>query len=414
MKKALSLILAALLCISLIACGNAAKDNKAEKPADTSDTTDNTASDTKPENEPDAQSDTESDTQSETESDAQTTNDDAPAGYPNDDVDHYARKKYTLCYAMPAETAMHDQFYNAFLRLQDKFNVEIVNSNANNDTEAYLQNIEIMASKKVDGFFIDCPNAVCVRCKELLEELKIPYVAFNSPLYDDNRQFNAPGVIQDGYSAGAEGAKWFIENYKNYWGDVDPKEVKMVTLTSSSYAEFALRSQGASDVFKEAFPDSEVQEIDMTGKGVDAAGAYDMLTPVITTQPDVKYWYIATALDPWGSGCTRAVEGAGMEDTCIVTSIGGGDLISAWDTGYDGCWGTSTTYALVDMCAPATAGLIALIDGRATPDTLWQERIISGDSHGEKYGVWYVESEPLYKDTYKTYEDAAAEKYGIK
>ena len=407
MKKFVALLLVLLMCLALFACGQKtepAPQDDSSKPADTTPKEeDTTPADTTPA-EPEGG---EEEPAGEEEPEAKF------AGYFDDDVDHYARKKYTLCYAMPMETSMHDEYLEGFYRIQDKYNFELVFSNSNNDAEQYVQNIEIMAAKGVDGFFIDCPNAVCVRVKELLEELGVPYIAFNSPLYDENNLMACPGVVQDGAMCGKVTAEWFCEHYKDYWGDIDTKDVTMLTLTSSSYPEFAKRSNGARAVFEEHFPGSDVQEIDMTGKGVAADGAYDMVTPVITTQPDVKYWYIQCGVDNWGQGAARAVEGAGLEKNSLVCSTGNVLLVGAWEEGYEGCWCCGAYTTNLDLAVPAVSGLIALIDGRTTPEELWKERAIPGDSYGDNYGIRYSVVNAMTKDNYKSLLSDAEKRYGI-
>ncbi len=392
MKKALALILALLMCLALFACGSKEEPKKEETPK----------SETTPKEEAPA-------TDDKKEPAADTPKEENPAeavlaGYVDDDVDHYAREKYTICYAMPMETTMHDAYLAALEACQEKFNYELVFSNSNNDSEAYLQNLEIMAAKKIDGFLIDCPNAVKVRCAEIVEELGIPYISFVSTLLDEDGHQVCPGVIQNSYEGGAIELQWLADHYKEFWPDAKPEEIKLVSLTSSSYKDFRLRSDGAVDKFKELFPGNDIQEIDMTGKGVDAAGAYDMITPVITTQPDVKYWFVTCGTDNWGQGCTRAIEGANMQDICLVTDIGTAVPFAEWDAGYDGCWKAAVYFANIQLCAPAIAGVVALIDGRATKDTLWQELIVPGDEFGEDYGIFYVPQVAITRDNYKSFE----------
>ena len=234
-------------------------------------------------------------------------------GYITDKADHAARKTYTLCYAMPAETSMHDGFLAGFKQFEKKFNCKIVSSNANSNNDAFLDNLEVMAPK-VDGFFVDSQFAIHNRVKEVLTELKKPYVAFFEALFDDKNQVVAPCVVSDGYTNGKAQADWVAENYKKYFGDIDPAQICVLDLYTSTYVEFANRAKGATEEFKKKFPTTTLyQHLDMTGKGVGADAAYNMITPIITTQPNIKYWWITCANDGWGQGAARAVESAKME-----------------------------------------------------------------------------------------------------
>ena len=160
-------------------------------------------------------------------------------------------------------------------------------------------------------------------------------------------------------------AQWFKDNYKKYWGDIDVTQVCVLDLISSTYKEFANRGRGCVAEFKKQFPKNTLyQEIDMTGQKMAADSGFNMVTPVITTQPNIKYWFIACAVDLWAQGVTRAVEAAKLDKNTIVVGNGNDVLYKEWDAGYDGCWKATSSYSSLSLTAPAVAGLVALIDGR--------------------------------------------------
>ncbi len=109
---------------------------------------------------------------------------------------------------------------------------------------------------------------------------------------------------------------------------------------------------------------------------------------------------MAGATDDFGQGAARALEStAGKADNAIVTTIGGETLIAEWDAGYDGCWVSAIYTAQMIYTEGIICGLVAFIDGRATPETLWSSFI----NPGEKYAYVAIPSVTLSRDTYRDY-----------
>ncbi|MDR2356959.1 MAG: hypothetical protein LBD92_02590 [Oscillospiraceae bacterium] len=338
----------------------------------------------------------------------------APQGYWEDDVDHQARETYELCYAMPAISVMHEMFMTAFRTFEDKLNFKLLTSSSDSNNEVYLQNLEVMASRGVDGFFVDSDQNISVRVKEVLEELGVPYVCFVQIMLDAQGHMAAPAVVLNGYDCGVKQADWFYANYRSYWPDVADTDIAYLDLTFTNSPDFKARTDGVYDKFREYFPDNDLFfELDMVNHMPTADEAYDMVTPMFTTNPDVKYWYVTASAEMFGQGVARAAEALNMEDRVVVTSVGIDIIQTEWADGYEGCWAASLGISNYDTCMPALVGLIALCDGRATPDTLWKERAVPGDAFGDNYGIWYVETQMVTARTYRDYLDGILAKYGV-
>jgi hypothetical protein len=76
-----------------------------------------------------------------------------------------------------------------------------------------------------------------------------------------------------------------------------------------------------------------------------------------------------------------------------------------WENGYEGCWVSGVYYAQAIFAEPLVCGLIAILDGRATPETLWGPYI----KPGETYPVYPVDTRILTKTTYQAYLDEIAD-----
>jgi ABC-type sugar transport system substrate-binding protein len=331
-------------------------------------------------------------------------------GYWEDDVDYFSREPYNLCYAMPAISIMHETFMEAFRELESQKNFKLVTSSGDNNTETYLQNLEIMAAGDVDGFLVDSEPTIRVRTKEILDDLDIPYLAFIQTLFDDNDHADAPVVMLSSYDCGEKQAQWFIDNYKTYLPDAAPEEIALLPITITTSPDFFGRSQGAIDLWSSTMGiEPKVVTLDLVNQAMDAIDS--LVNTIITTNPDVKYWWIISTTDMFATGPARAIEALNLNDKTIITSVGLDFSRVEWEAGYEGCWKATLGISTYDTVGPAIAGLIALIDGRTTPDTIWKERAKPNDMYGNKYGIWYVETEMVTKETYAQFLAEKQAKY---
>jgi ABC-type sugar transport system substrate-binding protein len=136
---------------------------------------------------------------------------------------------------------------------------------------------------------------------------------------------------------------------------------------------------------------------------------YDLTAQTATAHTEVKYWLVSSCLENYAQGAARAAESLGRDSDFLISDVGSVMLPMEWDSGYNGAW--KTCYAISDYAyaAPAAMGLIALADGRATPETLWADRRAEGD----KASIWIAESSMVTKDTYKDYFVSVDKKYGV-
>ncbi|MDR2356958.1 MAG: hypothetical protein LBD92_02585 [Oscillospiraceae bacterium] len=225
----------------------------------------------------------------------------------------------------------------------------------------------------------------------------------------------APSVTIDSYNSSKIQADWFVEHRLEYWPDVDPADIAHLDLAITTSPDPYRRSLGNVETFKKHFPEvTQFFEVDMVNApNMMADGAYDMTAPVMTTNPQVKYWYVHCSLMFFAQGVARVAEAYDMEDRVLITTSGLDILKTEWETGYDGCWVAAEHLSNFETCAPATLGLVALCDGRATQESLWRERAIPGDPFGSEYGIWYVESKVVSKEDYEAYSQSILDKYGI-
>ena len=218
MKKVLALLAALCTILSLAACGK----NVTPTP---SPTTTQTASPTGPVME-------------------DVSKNENSIGFFTSGVDPASRKTYNVVWAYMRPMALFQNIADALVRLEPVLNFKTTSYCANGDIDAMIQNIQIYASQNVDGFLVVVDPTASDRVKEVLDETGKPYIAMLNSVRDENGSAIVPCVGIEGVIAGEKVTQWLYDNYKKYWGDIDPKEIALLdynfsrtsTLTTASPA----------------------------------------------------------------------------------------------------------------------------------------------------------------------------------
>ncbi|MDR0838661.1 MAG: substrate-binding domain-containing protein [Oscillospiraceae bacterium] len=336
-------------------------------------------------------------------------------GYIDDPVDHSARKTYKIAYLSPAFMFLQQSWFAAMQEFQDRLNFTVTSFTGEAGNDAYLQNIEIIADQGFDGIIMDCELAVAVRASEVAEETGLPYIAFVQSMLDDNMKTVCPQVVLDQYETGAKTIRWLIANYKSYWGDIDTSKLGLIDLGVSVSPDLWARAIGPRDIFQETFPDGHYFFDDaISAGGITPDAAYTLTTATISANPNVEYWFITGSTEFMGPGAARAIDDLGKIDNALICVVGAGANVVDWDSMTpDTKTSLVACLAISDLlyAAPAVSGMVALIDGRATKDTLWRDKTPANYEFGNDYGVWMVENDIITRDTYKTYFDEINARY---
>ncbi|MDR1589448.1 MAG: substrate-binding domain-containing protein [Oscillospiraceae bacterium] len=389
-QKLFSLVLAVILALSVVACAN-----QGDAPAPSSSDAPNTADNSPVATSPPAGSESSPPT-------AQAPVGGEHVGYWDDPVDHYARPAYRIAHYSFGSGTMIDRYYEALQKCQEKMNITVDFVTANGDDEKFINNLELMSDR--DGLLVDTNPNLSVRAFEVLTEMGKPWIAFSMPFQNldpDPLKICWPTVALDGFAVGTQSTKWLIDNYKDYWGEIDTKKLGLITITVSTLPLFSTRSDGARDLFQQTFPDSLYIEGDIAGQQFTAEAAYNMISAYVSANPGTEYWMINVVMAMVAPGVARAIETLGVEDRVLITCCESPTAVEEWDSGYDGSWVSAVGIAEEIYAVPATAGLVALIDGRATPDTLWADS--KRAPYGDDYALFPMELEVITRDTYKAY-----------
>lgn len=397
MKKIVTVLIALLMVFSLYAC---AQGNITQSPAPSSTPSPatNPSETASPSQEPSASADTDI---------AANANE---IGYFDDGVDPASRDTYNIVWAYMRPMALMQNINNVLVEMEQKLNYKTTAYCANSDIDALIQNIEIFADQEVDGFIIVIDPTAAVRIKEVLDETKIPYIAMLNSVRDENGSALVPCVGLEGRESGAKTMQWLYDNYKTYWGDIDASQIGLLNYNFSPNVDFNDRHDGALAKFQELLPNNtKIFTADGVSGKLDEQTGYDLASATLAANPDVKYWFVTACIELYSQGAARAVEALKMEDRVLITDVGSDVLSAEWDNGYDGAWVSCLGISGYQYTTPAICGLIALMDGKATPETLWSSTRVPTD----KATFFNISNEMITKDTYKAFFEDVKAKAGL-
>lgn len=288
-------------------------------------------------------------------------------------------------------------------------NITCKDYGANNDDDTFIQNLQVASQDNYDGYVIEPDVVIFPRIVEVMDELKIPYVFTVNSYRDDSGSNLVPTVILDQEKNGITQADWFFDNYKNYWKDVDPSQIVLMTLEFSTNPDLVSRIKGVKDEFSKKFPGNKILVGDIAGQQLNEQSAYDKAAAIMSANPDVKYWFIDGCVENFGQGAARATESLGKTESSLIITSGANVLPKEWDAGYKGNWVASYAVYNYNYIVPALTGLIAIIDGRATQETVWADQKKPTD----KCCALFAGDQMVTIDTYKTVQADIAKKYGV-
>jgi ABC-type sugar transport system substrate-binding protein len=329
-------------------------------------------------------------------------------GMYSDKVDWFARKPYKIIYmSISLQDPLHGTLNKAFEDWSKLLNVEYSSFDGNSDYGNFMVQVETYATRDYDGFIFDIDQQGQSRIMDLCTEYKLNWMPALTAFTDTDNRLTHPAVLLRSYDTGKAQAKWLFENYKTYLANVDPKDVGVMTVEWSGQPDIHARSVGAADWYKEQYPDlfkTNYFNVDLLNAGFTADAAYSNVSAKLSGNADIKYWVIAGSNDDFAAGAARAVESL-IPNKAIVCSVMGDLVIKDWATGYKGALVCCVTTSLAVFAEPVICGLIAMLDGRTTPETLWSDSV----PQGEKYGVVNLGIGLYTADNYKDYKGTVAE-----
>jgi ABC-type sugar transport system substrate-binding protein len=262
---------------------------------------------------------------------------------------------------------------DAMVELEPILNIKITDYCANSDIDELIQNIEIYADQGVDGFVIVIDATANKRIKEVLDGTGIPYIAILNSVRDENGREIVPLIGMEGYTIGHMMTQWLYDNYKKYWGDIDSSKIGMLNYTFSPNIDFHERHLGNIEKFNELLPGNSdlIFPADGVSGGLNEQTGFDLASATFAAHPEVEYWFVPSCLELYAVAAGTAAENLGIEDRVLITTANSDVLSALWESGYDGCFKSCIATHALQYAAPALSGLVSLINGTSTFETLW-------------------------------------------
>ena len=409
MKKALAILIVIVLALTLFACGDG---NTNENSGGGTNTTPSGSTNTSPSGtntSPSGGLDTAPSGSTGGEVGDPSVNANT-IGFFMDDVDPYSRETYTIVWAYMRPMQLFLNIRDALVSMESVFNVKFIDYCANSDIDAMIQNIEIYADQGVDGYIIVIDASANQRIKEVLDGTGLPYIGVLNSVRDSSGAATVHLIGMEGITVGREMTSWLFDNYKTYWGEIDTSKLGLLNFTFSPNADFHDRYLGNEAFFKEKLPgNSNIFPADGVTGGLNEETGYDLAAALFAANPQVEYWFVPACLELYAQGAMRAAENLGIDDRVLIIATNSDVLAALWDSGYEGCFVACVASTAYQYGAPALSGLVSLMNGTSTFDSLWSGIRLPTDIL-TFYEIGY---EVVTKDTYQDYFDFVRRESGL-
>ena len=390
MKKVLAILLVLVFTVSLFACSSS--DDSTTSPGTSEDTTGAPTSDA-----PLA-------VDVAPAAGMESFPDHGPVGWFTDDVDWFAREPYKIAYLTDFDSATSSLFSDGLENWSRRLNFEYQSYNANYDADAFINTMGVLAQQGYTGMILNPDMSYFDRVKQAADEYGISWLPGFFPMLDDfGNPMTAQGSLGIKYQADLL-IYWLRDNYKTFLGDIDESKIGLISTTLSNFPVLRMVSEFCVSDFQELFPlaAANAYEAGVDNFGVDANAGYDVIAPIVAAHPEVEYWFNVGSLEDVVQGGVRAIDAAGLGSKSIAISTGANLLQAAWQSGADtGSYKAGVYYSMEIFAEPLICGVIAMLDGRATLETLWPE----WKDPAQPYPVVTTACAVLTVDNYAAYND---------
>lgn len=400
MKRILALLLVSLMIFSIAACAEKTEStNNSPPPSSPTPATDTGTASPTP---------------------AETPDDNGPIknpsanansiGFFTDGVDPNSRDTYEIVWAYMRPMALFLNIKDALTSLEPVFNVKITDYCANSDIDEMIQNIQIFADQGYDGYVIVIDASANMRIKEVLDETGLPYIDILNSVRDTDGSAIVHCIGMDGVTIGKEMTKWLFDNSEKYLGKIDTAKLGLLNYTFSPNKDFNDRHDGNLAMFQELAPgNTNIFDADGVTGGLNEETGYNLASAILAAHPEVEYWFIPACLELYAQGAMRAAESLGIQDRVLISAVNSEVLTALWDSGYEGCWVSCVASAPYQYAAPALSGIVSLLNGTETIDSLWS----SIRKPTDKLTFYEIGTEIVTKDTYKDYFEFVRSESGL-
>lgn len=408
MKKALALLLALLMVLSLVACGGNGGDTKEPDSTPSGDTT------------PAGDDNTGDETPTVTEATPNMNEDGTPnldrIAYYDRNYDYTQNEKFKVMYLAASSSFLYQMGADAYAHWAPLFNCEWCDFvSSEGDSDLYMTQLQQNIDSGVQGFILDPDNTIFPAVAELLTNYpEIQWMSQMSPPRDGETGDGLPvggNMIHpyigfDNYDAGAQQVYYLDEWRKANIPDASWDEIGLACFTYSVSPPLAEREVGARETFEKVGGNMDnYTAVDCVSGGLTQQSGIDTFTPVVTNNPNLKYWLIVGLIDDFAQGAAVVVDQAGLTDNSCITAFGGAGWIAQTDAGQQNAFRAALFTANNLYSEPILGCVYAFLMGWATPDTIFPSWLKENDhgAEGHTYASVLLPTCWLEADTYQQY-----------
>lgn len=322
-------------------------------------------------------------------------------GLYREDFDYSTMERFSVVGMFNEMNSMYQEMDYYFKIWAERTNCDYTMFDAGRDSDAFITAIETYANQGVDGVIINPDAAVMPRIVEVLEENDMNYMSGFSPaVYSDNT-YAHPFVGTDNYEIGHTLGSW-LANYADTIEGFDLSKAAVVWMDWSVSNEIHLRGIGVWYAWDEHFGNAKdaFKYIDAVSEGtMTEEVGYNLMSSLIVTNKDIKYWFAATTIESFAFGAARALEDYGLDETSACCNNGADSLVVQWDKGIQTCYRAANSIQQAARTNAYWNALYAFMAGWATPESIWPDC----KPDGETYAYVILEPHMVTYDTYKSY-----------
>jgi hypothetical protein len=126
---------------------------------------------------------------------------------------------------------------------------------------------------------------------------------------------------------------------------------------------------------------------------------YNLMSTLIVSNKDIEYWFVATTMESFSFGATRALEDYGLDEKSACCNNGADSLVLQWDEGKQTCFRAANALQNGIRTNAYFNALYAFMAGWATPESIWPDCT----PEGEEYAYVILEPHVVTYETYKEY-----------
>lgn len=334
----------------------------------------------------------------------------------DNDYDYTQNKKFKVAYLVMESGPLYQQSADAYEHWAPLFNCEWAGFiSSNGDSDMFLTNLQTAIDNGVNGFILDPDSTIFPAVISMLENYpEVQWMSQMSPPRDGETGDGVPvggNLIHpyvgfDNVDAGRQVSQKLIEWKNENLADVPWSEIGFVCFDFSTSPPLTERVTGSRQVWEEASGGSANFFVaDCVSTGLNLQGGLDAISPIISTNSDIKHWLINGLIDDLAQAAASVLDQQGLTEGSCVCDFGGSGLQMQWDAGQHDAYRYALFTAQNLYAEPIMGAVYAYLMGWATPDTIWPSWI-KWDDHGgdgHTYPQLRLPTVWLEPDTYQHY-----------